>query len=215
MILSRPPLFTALRTILPSHSLTSAQIRGIDTLIDAWNSATSAGATANLNEPAAFAYVLAGVAHETAGRMFPVREGVYMKPWGREDEWTDDLAKAFIAKHHYPYAKLYNGVMYYGRGRIQNTWDGNYMKLATRFKVDLVTYPNLLITDWALDAKVTVYGHIEGLWSGHGLIQYFRQALPPNPTAARHIVNGVDQATAIAAKWTKILLGVRESMGVA
>ena len=133
------------------------------------------------------AYILGGVYHETGGMMVPVREG-FAK--------TDIGARRVVAKRSYGKpAGPYNHV-YYGRGRIQNTWLRNMETLSKRFGHDFVKNPDLLL-DPAIDAVVTIVGHQEGLWTGKKLSDYIGDGRV-DYVNARRIVNGTDKAKQIA-----------------
>lgn len=210
-IVTPKPLFDAVKTVL--GGLYQEQVNGINGLITAWNAAVAAGQCKGLQLAESFAYILAGVVRETGGRMFPVREGSWHFAGAKAVDWTDAMARNYVRQNHYAYAKEVGGVVYYGRGRIQNTWDFNLKKLAARFnRPELFANPDLLITDWALDAEVTVVGHIEGIWTGHKLAEYFSVGRPADAGNARRIVNGLDHYTEIKGTWNKLLPGVRAAM---
>ncbi|QKD02719.1 M15 family peptidase [Mesorhizobium loti R88b] len=139
------------------------------------------------------AYILATVYHETGRRMVPVREGFAS---------TDDGAIAAVTrlfnegKIRVNYAIPVNGVSYFGRGRVQNTWLANYRKLETRFQQPFVNNPGLLISRPDIDAEVTVTGHVEGIWTGRKLSDFINNA-GCDYTGARSIVSS-DRAGDIA-----------------
>lgn len=133
------------------------------------------------------AYILGGVYHETGGKMVPVREGFAS---------TDAGARRIVAKRSYGKPAGPYGHVYYGRGRIQNTWLDNMEKLTKRFGIDFVKSPDLLL-DPATDALVTVVGHLEGIWTGKKLSDYIVGEKADYPHA-RQIVNGMDKSKDIA-----------------
>ncbi|MCO5159607.1 MAG: hypothetical protein M9939_00605 [Mesorhizobium sp.] len=160
-------------------SLSQSQVTGIEELLDV---AQSRGVSL-----LHLAYILSGVYHETGGMMVPVREG-FAK--------TDIGARKVVAKRAYgKTAGPYNHV-YYGRGRIQNTWLRNMETLSKRFGHDFVKNPDLLL-DPAIDAVVTIVGHQEGLWTGKKLSDYISEGRK-DYVNARRIVNGTDKAKQIA-----------------
>lgn len=185
--------FDAIRQSLFGGSLTEAQVHGMQSLLDA-------GRDYGLLDEGQMAYVLAGVFHETGRLMRPVREG-FAK--------TDAEARAAVARLKAQgriktnYALPVKGVAYYGRGRIQNTHLGNYQKLEKRFGMPFVTKPDLLLED-EIDAKVTVAGHAEGIWTGKKLSDYISGSRR-DFTSARRIVNGTDKAAMIASYAQKFL----------
>lgn len=168
--------------------LTQSQVDGVTDLLDVWE-----GSYAH-EDDRWLAYILGGVFHETGGRMVPVREGFAR---------NDAEARAVVARLHARGKIRRNyalpnaaGVSYYGRGRIQNTWEENYRRLERRFGLPFLSQPDLLL-DSKLDATVTIIGHIEGLWTRYRLSDFF-SAEREDWVGARRIVNGLDRAEQIA-----------------
>lgn len=228
-IVNRRALFAAWHPALGSR-FDQAQVDGLEDLLDAWDEAVADDALTGLRLPEALAYIVAGVHRETGGRYTPVREGYYLAP---HRTWTDKDARAFVARQHYRYAKPVSGtfpldatpqtddkrevvidnVVFYGRGRIQNTWLANLLKLGKRFdNPELPARPDILIEDSALDARVTVIGHIEGLWSHAKLATFFGTDRRADPLHARTIVNCMDVAQEIAATYRRLLPGANAGM---
>jgi putative chitinase len=191
MAINRKTFFAYARKAPLGGRLTQQQVDGIDDLLDAWDSIYPDGGRIDF-----LAYIFASVFHETGGRMVPVREGFAS---------TDAQARRILKNR--PYAKTeMNGVAYYGRGRVQNTWLTNYQKLEKRFDKPLVKNPDLLL-DSKFDALVTIVGHVEGIWTKKKLADYFGPIFDPDARVdelwsrakeARHIVNGTDKAGLIA-----------------
>lgn len=178
--MDRKRFYDAVRAPLFFGALTQSHVDGINGLLDAW-------AADGSPDPRKLAYVLAGVYHETGSKMVPVREGF---------AGTDAKARRIVAKRAYGKPAGPYGHVYYGRGRIQNTWLDNMEKLKKRFGLDFVKDPDLLL-DPVVDARVTVIGHIEGIWTGKKLSDYFT-AGKADYINARRIVNGTDKAKQIA-----------------
>ena len=177
------------------YKLGAAQKTGINLILDEWEK------TPNPGDLEGLAYVLAGVLHETGGRMQPIIETTGprdTKPVS-VDTAIARLESAF-ARGQLPWVKFpywrkdAQGLSWLGRGTIQNTHKANYTKLAKRFGVSLDTDPDLILRDPALDARITVWGHIEGIWTGKKLDSFrgrpYREWRP--------IVNGMDKADLIA-----------------
>ena len=155
--MDRAKFFAALRrrgSGVFGTSLTQSQVVGMDRLLD---EAQKHGVPLRQ-----LAYILAGVYHETGRLMVPVREG-FAK--------TDAGARRIVAKRSYGKPAGPYGHVYYGRGRIQNTWLANMEKLTKRFGIDFVKDPDRLLEP-DIDAVVTVVGHIEGIWTGKKLSDY-------------------------------------------
>lgn len=181
--------------------LTDAQVKGMDDMFDVWDKT-------GFVDLRWLAYIFGGVFHEVGRRMVPVREGFAT---------TDAGARAAVAKlfkagkisRNYA-APNKDGVSFYGRGRIQNTHEANYLKIERRFGYPFTKNPDLLL-DSAIDARVTIYGHIEGIWTGKKLSDYLNER-GTDWTNARRIVNGTDRAGLIAGyarKFHKALAAAR------
>lgn len=198
-----PTFYTYVRNSPFGGRLTQEQVNGTDELLAAWREYGD-------GDNRKLAYILAGVFHETGGRMVPVREGFAATDAGARRAVKKLFDQGRIKTN---YAEPVNGVSYYGRGRIQNTWESNYRKLSERFNVPLVDDPDLLIRDGALDARVTVVGHMEGLWTGKKLSDYFN-GNTSDPKGARRVVNGTDKASLIATHYEAFLAAVKEAEAV-
>ena len=121
------------------------------------------------------AYGLATAWHETATKMQPVTE------YGSQSYLQ--------AKPYYPYI---------GRGLVQITWLANYKKFGDLLGVDLVDNPNLAL-DENTSLDIMFKGMSGGLFTGIG---YNNLSIGKYDLAsyvkARKIINGTDQAQAIA-----------------
>jgi len=185
-MIDRAAFFAAVRKSLFGGRLSQSQVDGMNDMLNAWESA-------GYTDLRWLAYIFGGVYHEVGRRMVPVREGFAT---------TDAGARAAVAKLFKAgrisrnYALPVNGVSYYGRGRIQNTHLANYQKLEKRFGYPFVKNPDLLL-DSKIDANVTIRGHVEGIWTGKKLGDYFN-ATKADWVNARRIVNGTDKAQTIA-----------------
>lgn len=183
MTIDRELFFAGVRNGPFPGKLTAGQTRGMSELLDVWE----AIGFKNAWYPAVN---LANVYRETGGMMLPVREGFAS---------SDAEARKVVANAGRKYAKVINGHVYYGRGRIQNTWDYNYKALTKRFGFDFYNDPDAILTDSKRDAEITVKGHLEGLWSSgkHPLSKFLDKA-PPDLLGSRRGVNGTDHAAEIA-----------------
>lgn len=183
MAIDRKVFFAGVRHGPFPGKLSADQVRGMSEMLDVWE-------RVGFKNPWYPAVNLANVYRETGGMMVPVREG-FAK--------TDAAARRHVARQNYKYAKVVNGHVYYGRGRIQNTWDYNYKALTKRFGYDFYNDPDAILTDSKRDAEITVLGHIEGLWSSgkHPLKRYLDQT-PPDLFNSRRGVNGTDHAAEIS-----------------
>ncbi len=185
---SRKAFFDSARQSLFSGALRDSQVQGINGILDVWQRGHQDA------DPRWLAYILAGVCHETGRMMIPVREGFKQSDAAAREHVRNMFLSGRISRD---YAAPVNGISYFGRGRIQNTHLANYEKLTRRFGKDFVHEPNLLL-DAAIDAEVTVAGHVEGLWTGHKLGDFIAGSRC-DYTGARRIVNAQDKALEIAA----------------
>ncbi len=131
-----------------------------------------------LTVPAQIAYTLATVEWESARTFRPVKEAYW-----KTEEWRR--------------MQLYRYYPYYGRGYVQLTWKSNYEKYAKITGLDLVNNPDLALEpDTAL--FILVHGMRTGAFTGKKLADYIN-AEEVDFYNARRVVNGVDNANAIAA----------------
>lgn len=133
------------------------------------------------------AYILATTKHETADTFRPVKE--YGRGEGR------------------PYGRpAENGLVYYGRGYVQLTWDYNYKRMGELLGIPLYDNPDLAC-DPSTAYKIMSLGMRKGLFTGKRLA-YYISGDSCNYQLARKIINGSDKAKLIAGyaeKFEKIL----------
>lgn len=134
------------------------------------------------------AYILATVEHETARSFAPV------------EEWGCGRGKAY-------------GLVYYGRGYCQLTWEANYARFGTLLGVDLVGHPERAL-DPGIAAAILFRGMIEGLYTGRKLGDYIAGARC-DYLNARRVVNGLDRASRIADLARGYSLALRDGAGSA
>lgn len=178
---------------------------GTDAIIDQWNS------DRRLKDNRWLAYVLATAYHETAHRMYPVREHLAE---------SDDEAVAIFKKNaryantSYWHKNHTTGERYYGRGYVQLTWDYNYQRADKWFGIDQKKKKNSFY--WNADnaltpsksVDITFEGMIYGWFTSQCLLRYF----PYNERAqwrdARRIINGLDRADDIAVIAQNFLIAI-------
>lgn len=188
--MDRAKFYADVRASLFDGRLSDEQVKGMDPLLDECQK--------NIDDVRHAAYVFGGVYHETGRKMTPVREGFAKSDAGARAA-VNKLAKrrgpnSAVARYARPAGQ--HGHVYYGRGRIQNTWLENYERLQKRFGRPFVAQPDLLLDD-AVDAEVTVAGHIEGIWTDKKLSDYIGGD-KCDYFGARRIINGTDKAAEIA-----------------
>jgi hypothetical protein len=179
-MIDRDTFFDVVRDSPFHKSLNQGQVDGINAILDTWESSGKGQDTRWV------AYSLATAYHETMATMQPVRElgKGRGKPYGKPAG---------------PY-----GLIYYGRGEIQDTWYANYVKTDKELKAlgvltpdqDLVKNPDLML-DLKISCAALVYGMINGWYTGHKLSDYFAGSRS-DWVDARMIVNRMDKAKLIA-----------------
>lgn len=125
------------------------------------------------------AYVLATALWETNRTMLPVEEAYYLG--ARAEAYRQRL-------RYYPW---------HGRGFVQLTWERNYIRAGQELGVDLISDPDRAMVP-EIAAKVLVIGSREGWFTGRRLSHYIVTGAV-DFVGARRIINGTDQAAAIAA----------------
>lgn len=159
--------------------LKQSQVDGFNAILDGWEAS-------GLTDPRWLAYMLATVWHETARTMQPIKEYGLGKgrQYGKPDART--------------------GQTYYGRGFVQLTWYGNYLKLGDLLGVDLVHKPDLAL-DLNIATQILFQGMTKGIFTGRKLDQYFNDTVE-NPVGARKIINRLDKAELIAGYYKNFLV---------
>jgi putative chitinase len=174
-------LYDTVRPMFGGHLLQS-QIDGIETIL---NAVTAAGITDNRKT----AYMLGTVFHECAKTMQPIEE--FGKgaghPYGKK-------LKEGKAGHHIPYTMP--DELYYGRGYVQLTWYENYEAMGHLLQIPLLVNPALALVPQNA-ANIMIKGMMGGIFTGVSLNKYFTNT-KTDWINARKIINGLDQAAAIA-----------------
>lgn len=178
-MLNRKPFFDTVRGSLFAGSLTAGQVAGMEALLNAC-------VYYNVTDLNQIAYVLATAYHEVNKTMQPIAEFGR----GRNRKYGQR-----VKYNGQPYTDTPN--LFYGRGFTQNTWYDNYKLLSALFNVDLISNPDLLITDINLSAKVSVYAMKKGVYTGKKLSDYINAA-EVDFFQARRIINILDKAALIA-----------------
>lgn len=144
-------------------------------------------------------YVLATAYHETAHTMQPISEyGRGAKydygHWKINSKGERYCFRDSSRKTVYTYSECPH--LFYGRGYVQLTWQGNYAKAGDKLDLDLVANPNLA-NQADIAAKILCVGMKEGWFTGKKLCDYINDSAC-DYVGARRIVNGVDKALLIA-----------------
>lgn len=194
--------FDAVRAGPFAGRLKPEQVSGMLDLIAASNAA-------GVEDVRKLAYMLATDFHETGGAMQPVRE-----TFAR----TDALARTRVRSRQYGKPAGAHGHVYYGRGDVQLTWYGNYVRMGEILGIPLAANP-----DMALDSKYSKRilvegmlraGSLKGDFTGKALEEYFNTTTD-DPLNARRTVNGMDRAVQIAGYHEKFLAALKAASGPA
>lgn len=181
--------------------------RGTDAILNYWN------AHAELKDSRWLAYILATAYHETARKMFPVRETLAS---------SDAQAISRLSSHSccrnstYWHVVQETGKSYFGRGYVQLTWATNYKRADQRFSIDTnndrpSSYywtPDLALQPDS-SIRITYDGMIYGWFTGHCLLRHFHPDREAAWKDARRIINGTDKAAKIAGEAQTFLTALR------
>ncbi len=138
------------------------------------------------------AYVLGTAKWETAHTMEPVREAL-----AESDEQSKNrLERAWKAGRLSWVSRPYWRTGFFGRGYVQLTHEGNYARAGAFLGIDLVSDPSRALEPH-IAAQIIVIGMRDGWFTGKRLDDYITLQAS-NYRGARRIVNGTDQANAIA-----------------
>jgi len=170
--------FDHVRVALFGGALEQVHVDGQSVILAVWE---YQGGGTPMTDVRWLAYMLATVYHETAQRMWPIRE--YGRGDGREYGVPDE-----------------NGNVFYGRGFVQLTWKENYIKASKILSLyderDLEFSPDVAL-DSLIATRVLFRGMAEGWFTGRKLGQYFNDE-KDDPLNARQIINGNDKDELIA-----------------
>ena len=189
----RKAFFDAVRDSVFRGSLTASQVAGMTAILDGWERLQPNGDTRFI------AYMLGTAAWETARTMQPV------------EEYGHGRGRAYGAPAG-PWHQVYDG-----RGDVQLTWEPNYRKATLRLRAlgvltadeDLERTPALAMRP-DVAAAIMFYGMMEGWFTGKKLATYFNAET--DWVNARRIINGTDQAEAIAAIAQHFFAALKTSM---
>jgi predicted chitinase len=185
--MNKPEFYNVIRTNLFAGTITGAQVRGIDAILDYY--------LLKYSDLESLAYILATAYHESAHTMQAVRE------YGRGAKYDYgkmlDMGKG--PGKRVPYTKP--NQLYYGRGLVQITWLSNYLAVGKKLGIDLVNNPDLALR-LDIAVRILVEGMVGGWFTGKTLAAYF---FGPKCDAvgARRIINGTDKASLIAGYYAK------------
>ena len=179
-----------------SGKLSDDQVDGIEAILNAFVKYGD-------GRKKSLAYILATAYHEVGHNMSPVRE-----TFAKSD------AEARRRLRNRSYAKPKNGISYYGRGYVQLTHDYNYKKFGTRYGLNLLGDPDLVL-DSDLGARILVDGIIKGDFNGSGKgIAHYLTDSRDDLMNARRTVNVTDRWKTIANYYKKFLSAIDATDGI-
>lgn len=187
-------------------SLSQSQVNGIEGILDGF-------ITHGDGRAKTLAYALATTVRETGSKMVPVREG-FAK--------SDAAAQAYVQRNYGHKGKNWYcwpagpyGHVYYGRGRVQETWYENYKKTSEEMGVDFVQFPDKRL-DPVLDAQILFSGLLDGRWNGRGkgIAFYLPDDGPDDVKNARRTVNVLDHWEEIAGYYRAFMKAIDAADGV-
>ena len=208
----RTGFFAHVRQTLGRGTLSSAQVEGLNRLLDAF------AARRDLFDPRQQAYVLATAWHETGGRMQPVAENLNYSARGLIATFQKAYARQpqRIANRVYA-SRIGNGDeasgdgwRFRGRGLVQITGRRNYRIFGIESAPEKALDPETA-------TRILINGMVSGAFSGARLSDYFRPGRE-DWLKARAIVNGRDKADLVAGYgrvFAEGLVTLRRDVGIA
>lgn len=181
--LNRAIFFASVRLSLFGNHMTTAQVAGIDAIIDEWE-------RQQLTDHRWLAYMLATAYWESAQTMQPIQE----HGKGNGKDYGKKLKMGGGPGHRIPYTQP--DKLYYGRGLVQITWYENYEMMGKALKIDLLNHPELAL-DMRIAIRILFEGMLNGDFTGKSLEDYFNSC-KEDWVNARRIINGIDESETIA-----------------
>jgi len=188
MPFQRKIFYDTIRESIYGGKLSSDQVGGFETLLDAWE------ADYTNQDDRLLAYCLATAHHETSATLQPIEE--YGSD-ARAERLYGPKGKNPARAKRMGNTKVGDGARYKGRGYVQLTWKKNYLRAGNVLGADLVERPFLALrSDYA--ARILFQGCLKGWFTGRRLSDYIAGA-ETDYVNARQVVNGTDKARKIAA----------------
>lgn len=172
-------------------TLLQSQIDGMNAVLDYWDNN-------GFYDGRHLAYIFASIFHETGLK----QNGKFIRTMKPVEEVGKGKGRPYGKKiKHSGVAYTLPDVIFFGRGRVQNTWFENYELMGRLTGFDLLNHPELMLTD-EVDIPVLFEGMMKGSssfgdFTGKCLEMYFNDD-KEDPINARRIINGTDKAELIA-----------------
>ncbi|NTJ63547.1 hypothetical protein G6M50_38035 [Agrobacterium rhizogenes] len=203
--MDRAKVFASVGSTMFGGHLSQSQVNGIEAILDGCD-------ISGVTDLRQVAYILATPMIETGGSFIPISENLNYSAAGLRETFPKYFTAAqAVAYAHQPqrianraYANRMgnsdeasgDGWRNRGRGYCQITGHDNYAKFSKLLGVDLVSNPDLAMSD-DIAAKIIVVGMRDGIFTGHKLSNYFEPD-SADWVGARRIINGQDKAQQIA-----------------
>jgi hypothetical protein len=177
--INRKFFFDTVRLSLFGGSLSTAQVEGMEAILDEWHK------NYKENDDRWLAYMFATVHHETDKKFAGIVE------YG-----PDSYFKKYDGRADLGNTQPGDGLRFKGRGFVQITGRANYTKYSTVLGVDLVKKPELAL-EIKNCVKIMFHGMTKGGFTGKKLGDYFK-GTTADWVNARRIINKLDKANLIA-----------------
>lgn len=223
MKMNRTTFFAYVRNAPFGGRLSTAQVDGMNAVLDAWGDHWNTGDIRHL------AYALATDFHETGGTMQPIEENLNYSTEALIAKFSNRITKAQAQQYgrnskHSANQKMIANIIYggeWGRKNLGNTQPDDGWNMRGRGLAQITgrtNYTKFGIAsnpEKALNLATAIYilfsGTINGMFTGRKLSDYFN-ATVDDPIGARATVNATDKARLIAGHHKNFLDAIKKAI---